>query len=346
MIALALTGLLAVVSWWGRGEGALPRAARSSARDPVAENRRCEGCHQEIAAEWRASQHRTAFSDPTFQAALAIEPKAFCRNCHAPEDPDARTADGPHTLGVGCVSCHLAGEVVISTAEPGVSFASHRVSRSLAFGSAAACAGCHEFPFDDGERRVGALDMQRTVSEHASGPDHERSCASCHMPRTSAGHRSHAFASTRDADSLRGSVIARAERTSATRVRLELTSAGVGHAYPTGDLFRRIAVKAEVEGDEHRVLASATRYLARHFATGRDRFGAPIREELFDDRLLPGETSVIELELGSRARDLPVRWFVSLERVLSVADHEAISAVVPERVRLAEGELAPLVTSP
>src|SRR5688500_570709 len=113
-IALTLSALVAAASWWRAGAGALPHAARSSARDPVAENARCESCHREIAAEWRGSQHQTAFTDPTFQAALAIEPKAFCRNCHAPEDPNASRPDGPHTLGIGCVTCHLQAEVVLA----------------------------------------------------------------------------------------------------------------------------------------------------------------------------------------------------------------------------------------
>ncbi len=345
-ITLALAGLTAAAAWWRSGDGELPRPTRSSAPDALAENRRCEGCHLAIAAEWRESQHKTAFTDATFQAALAIEPKAFCRECHAPEDPDAVSANGPHTLGVGCVTCHLAGDVVIAADTRGVTFASHRVDRRAAFGTAAACAGCHQFPFDDVERRLTPLLMQRTVDEHELSRGAEKSCAECHMPRAADGHRSHAFASTRTQENLEEALVARATRTSATSVRIELESDGVGHRFPTGDLFRRLAVRAEVAGSDNRVVAGETRYLARHFATGRDRFDQTIREELHDDRILPGETSVVEIELGTRARDLPVRWFVDLERVLHVADHEEASASLSGSVRLAEGELAAFVTSP
>ncbi|MBL8741195.1 MAG: hypothetical protein JNK04_08880, partial [Myxococcales bacterium] len=216
-----------------------------------------------------------------------------------------------------------------------------RVSRSAAFNGAAACAGCHQFSFGDDERRATPLAMQRTVDEHADSPDREKSCAECHMPRTTRGHRSHAFASTRSQENLRGSIVARARLLSPTSVRIELASSGVGHAFPTGDLFRRLAVRAEVASDDGRVLAGKTRYLARHFATGRDRFDQPIREELFDDRLVPGEVSVVDLELGARALERPVRWSVSLERVLHVADHEEASAVVDSAVELADGEIGP-----
>ncbi len=340
LVCLAAATLGASMFWWG-GRGALPRAQRSSAEDPVLANQRCEGCHQEIASEWRGSQHHTSFTDPTFQAALALEPKAFCRGCHAPEDPDASREGGPHTLGIGCVTCHLAGEVVIASDQGGFSLASHRVDRSAAFGTARACAGCHQFPFDDAERRVAPLDMQRTLSEHQSSPDADKSCADCHMPRTLSGHRSHAFGSTRSDEAHRRAVVAQATRTSATSLRIALSTEGVGHAYPTGDLFRRLSIEAQVEGADHQVLSAARRYLARHFATGQDRFGEPIREELTDDRLVPGQTTVVDLALSSAAAGKPIRWSVHLERVLSVADHQAAAAVVPERVHLAGGELAP-----
>ncbi|HSN99687.1 MAG TPA: hypothetical protein VLS89_15435, partial [Candidatus Nanopelagicales bacterium] len=86
MAGALLAGLAGFGAWYASPTGALPRAARSAASDPVRENRACERCHADIAGEWRGSQHRSAFTDPMFQAALAVEPKAFCRNCHAPED--------------------------------------------------------------------------------------------------------------------------------------------------------------------------------------------------------------------------------------------------------------------
>lgn len=296
-----------------------------------------------MAEEWRASQHRTAFTDPTFQKALAVEPKAFCRGCHAPEDPDASRADGPQTLGIACVTCHLAGDAILAASKPGLSRAPHRVDRSPAFGSTAACAGCHEFSFGDDERREAPLLMQETAAEHAASEHADRSCAACHMPRSSGGHRSHAFASTRDPASHQRAIVARVERTGETAVRVHLEARGVGHAYPTGDLFRRVAVEAEVVGSDYQRLASAEKFLGRHFTTGSDRRGASIRVEARDDRVgaNPGEPTVIDLQLGDRARGLPIAWRVSLDRVLHVSDHREATAVVGDRVVLASGEVAP-----
>ncbi|WP_438038265.1 multiheme c-type cytochrome [Sorangium sp. So ce128] len=78
------------------------------------ENQRCEACHEDIAAEWRASLHRQAFTDRVFQRSYALEPLPFCRGCHAPEaDPAHHPGADAQAVGVGCVTCHLvAGEVV------------------------------------------------------------------------------------------------------------------------------------------------------------------------------------------------------------------------------------------
>src|SRR5580693_2517646 len=70
----------------------MPGPARGALRveGRAEENARCEGCHEDIAREWRASMHAQADTDPIYRRALAIEPLPFCRGCHAPEaDPSA-----------------------------------------------------------------------------------------------------------------------------------------------------------------------------------------------------------------------------------------------------------------
>ncbi|MFY0531589.1 multiheme c-type cytochrome [Nannocystis pusilla] len=59
------------------------------------DNDACEACHEVEAAQWRGSQHQTAYTEREFQRALAHEPMPFCRGCHAPEaDPRLRPAAG------------------------------------------------------------------------------------------------------------------------------------------------------------------------------------------------------------------------------------------------------------
>jgi hypothetical protein len=340
VLAAALGG---AASWFYGAEGALPRPARSRTEDPVRRNRTCEDCHADIAEEWRGSQHRSAFTDPTFQAALAVEPNGFCRGCHAPEAPGIDGSAEAQALGVGCVTCHLAGDAVLGGPHDGLALPPHRVARSPAFATAAACASCHEFAFDDDAHREAPLTMQSTVTEHAASEHADQSCAECHMPRTASGHRSHAFASTRDPEAHRRAVVVRAERLGPSTLRVRLTTDGVGHAYPTGDLFRRVAVHAEVEGPEHRVVGSADAFLARHWTTGRDLDDAPVRVEARDDRIgsVPGEPTIVDLELGPGAAGQPIHWVVTLDRVLHVADHREAAAVVSDRVELAAGAVPP-----
>src|SRR3712207_728161 len=106
-LAVALLPVIA------RSGGAPPMPAPAPIHrdgDPARSNAACESCHPDVAAEWRASSHRTAYTDPVFQRALAREPSPFCRGCHAPEappedEPPARLGE----IGVGCVTCHVVG---------------------------------------------------------------------------------------------------------------------------------------------------------------------------------------------------------------------------------------------
>jgi hypothetical protein len=46
-------------------------------------NAACVSCHPAVAREWQASRHRQAYTNAAFRQALAVEPSAFCRGCHA-----------------------------------------------------------------------------------------------------------------------------------------------------------------------------------------------------------------------------------------------------------------------
>ncbi len=89
--------------------GDRPVRVGSAPRDVGADDAAtCARCHGEIAAEWRASQHASAWSDEVFQAAYAVEPMQFCRNCHAPRARVGRVPDDfSQSEGVSCAVCHV-----------------------------------------------------------------------------------------------------------------------------------------------------------------------------------------------------------------------------------------------
>ncbi|MDI1445506.1 multiheme c-type cytochrome [Polyangium sp. 6x1] len=322
------------------GPAPVPRTAHA-----VEENARCEGCHADIAAEWRSSLHKKAHDDPAYRRALAIEPLPFCRGCHAPEaDPMQDPPPELGALGVACTSCHGDASHVLAAPRKIERSAPHPVVRAADFASASACAHCHEFSFPDPERRFTPLFMQSTVSEHRASPFAGASCAECHMPLVGEGaskHRSHVFSASRDPALLRASVRITATRRGAGTVAIHLEPLAVGHAFPTGDLFRRLAVHAEAVGPDQNVLAEDVRYLSRRFGRGKGRDGHSIKVLTGDDRVMPGAPSVITLSLGEKAEGAPILWQVAYERVEHPIEESSDQAVVEGEVVLAKGTLAP-----
>jgi hypothetical protein len=84
---VAWAGVLVLAACAGRPgpvarEEATPVVAGLRALDLQAElddRLACGGCHPEITAEWSASQHRSAWSDPVFLAGYAVDRQPECR---------------------------------------------------------------------------------------------------------------------------------------------------------------------------------------------------------------------------------------------------------------------------
>lgn len=324
-----------------RAEGVeMPRPARARRAAAVEENAACEGCHREIAEEWRASLHHRADVEPAYRRAFAIEPMPFCRGCHAPEaEPSQPESEAEAALGVGCVTCHVtsAAQILAAPASGPARPAPHAVVRDARFASAAACAACHEFAFPTARGRAPAELMQSTVTEHRASPASARACASCHMPRGASGRKSHAFLASRDPETLRRALDVRAARTSATTVRLTLTPRDPGHALPTGDLFRRLEISAEAAGPDEMSLGAAVRYLARHWELRPRKAG---RALVRDDRV--GERAVeIDLDVGPPAVGREIVWRVAYQRVAHPNGIDARDAEIDGEVTLAGGRLRP-----
>ncbi len=302
----------------------------------AARNRECEDCHRDIAAEWRGSLHHRSWDDPVFLTAYAIEPVAFCRGCHVPEaDPRDETPPEPaRRLGIGCVTCHVREEGIVgvrakpaSTEAPGGPGTPdthapvkerHAVVGDAALGTEAACARCHEFDFPEPQEAL----MQGTIAEHASSRNVGAPCRDCHMPLVAGEgllpHRSHDFRVIGNAPLLRSALTARAARSAEDPDTVVITLAvdRIGHAFPTGDMFRRLEVRGRTaDGDSGAPLAAPPVVLARTFLRVPGPKGA-LRRQTGDDRL-PSSGAPVEVELvfpapvAARA----VRWEVVYQRM-------------------------------
>lgn len=319
------------------GPGPIARAA-----DAAQTSASCTHCHEDAARTHAASLHARAFTDSAFQAAYRAEPLPFCRDCHAPE----REA----SLGVSCVTCHAPrgvqdGAVLAAPHTPPPrprtgKTAPHPVIRDARFGTAWACAGCHDFAFPAEAARTDGAKMQRTVTEHARSPFATTPCAGCHMPEAPATRaRSHGFAASRDLATLRGAVHVTATSTGDGGLDVTISTTDVGHAFPTGDLFRRLRVSATALGAGGEALAEADTSLGRHLRfTPNPSGGPPLQTELWDDRVIPGAPRVVHLSLPRATTTREIRWRVEYQRARSAnGEHVVLEGVEV----LAEGTLTP-----
>lgn len=346
VVALALASMVAGLAARAESTAAPASASEAEPRMPgpsagarararLDTNEDCVGCHEEVAREWAGSSHARAYEDPLFQVAFERERRSgFCQGCHAPEaDPEAPASARAGAVGVGCVSCHLGpdGETVL--AGPGSATAPHALHRTARFAGPEACAGCHEFAFPDA-RADPELLMQRTLSEHQASAFADRSCQSCHMPQMGgegkSGHAGHRFVV--DASLLASAASIRA-RWEPGAVLVELRPGALGHAFPTGDLFRRLVVEVEArEGgwSEHRVLG-------RRFDLRRED-GVLIKVERADTRVgVSAGPTLVRIEVPAKLDEASLRWSVSYERVLDSPIGASDQAEVWDRRELASG---------
>lgn len=263
-------------------------------RTPASADASCIGCHADVAKEWSGSLHRAAFTDSAFQKGFAIEPEAFCRNCHEPT-----------SQGVACTSCHGLPEGD-----------THPTSNARA-----SCAPCHEFAFENApsppER---ASMMQLTMTEHGSDA---RDCTSCHMK-----HGSHAFAVSRNASFLQSALATDVSRTRDGSIEVTLTPREVGHAFPTGDMFRRVLLRLEVLASDGHAIYTRERAFERTFtiANGSKR--------TVTDTRLTGATKT-SFAVGALTKTHPSRVRVIYQR-------RTTAVVVEDEITLADVSVPPM----
>lgn len=313
--------------------------------DAAALDARCEACHAAIAAEWRASAHRRAPIEPVFRSQFEREPNPICTGCHAPE---ATLVDAPTeaeaSIGVACVTCHVVGDRILAapatpaTPAAGAAVAGaapHDVTRTDALATRA-CGACHEFRFPEA---VDAPAMQSTSSEHAASRHADHACADCHMPRVS-GHRSHLFPGGRDEALVRSAIVIERVQVIDGEARWTLRPGLVGHAFPTGDVFRRLVLSIELLDRGGAVLERGERVLGRRFAFTRSSpYQPPRRVEIADERVgVAGASTEIRFRPRRWGDGDAIRWSLRYERVADPASPEG-PAVIEGAVALGDGRL-------
>jgi len=310
------------------------------------ENVSCVGCHPQIGREWALSLHQHAWTDDVFQKAYSVEPVAFCRSCHAPEsDPAVDPSARAQAIGVGCVTCHGAGGHVVGP-RPAPATALHPVLADARLRTPAACASCHQFDFPLDAHQIVPEPMQDTVAEHAVSTAAATPCQGCHMPSVPneddpGRHKSHAFTVLADPARIKSAVKVSARRLDAGHAEISLVADRVGHAFPTGDMFRRVEVSVDSLDARGRVLQHDTAILARSFVdvTGIDNTLQRIWAE--DTRVpAPGKGArVVVLRVAPSA--VTTRYRVVYQRMSTpMAAAFGVSQIL-DQVEVAHGDLLP-----
>lgn len=330
----------------GFGEGAQPVETGVGRLDPLGSADACGACHQRQWKRWSASGHAKAWDNPVFLAGFLREPSYRCVHCHAPRAEQRAEvanalprggflamrkellAQGAVPLpskalthdGVDCQTCHVRGGQVWTATT--VEADGHvRREEATTLGSSEVCAGCHEFQFHAlrrGKLELTGQPMQSTYSEWRRWGG-QASCLDCH-----ADGNPHALRGTRDLGFLRGAL-----KSSLTSGGLVLESVGVGHHFPTGDLFRHLSVEV-LEAQGWRRVA----FIGRQYESRPDKETKETTMVLVSDTsLVPGQPRRVSLPRGSR------QYRVSYHYVSDEA--EAKGQVAPEhaRVLLVQGEV-------
>lgn len=289
-----------------------PATANYARGTREADNASCIKCHSGIAKEHDSSLHARSFSEASFQKGYQQEPLAFCRGCHAPETAPAATPDA-FAHGMACVTCHKPDTkgAVLSTRASGK--APHPVTAVADFGTRS-CAGCHEFFFEHAGSFGVRGKMQKTMLEHGADT---RSCASCHM----AAGNGHSFRASRDIAFLQNALAVRAERNADGDAAFTLTARNVGHAFPTGDLFRRLVLRIQTT---HGPVEYP--FWRTFHAEGTTRV------ESTDNRLMPAQRQIV-------AARGPIDWEVAYQRVTGVQQSPPWRIDVEAELVLARGSL-------
>ncbi len=208
---------------------------------------RCGDCHAEIASEWKQSLHRNAWDNEYFAKAYTLERLAFCRECHAPL---ANPADEPsleaQRIGVGCTSCHVISAGIVGTHSMVAQENGHEVIGDARLATPAACGRCHDFAFP--ASHLPEIDrMQKTMHEHAQSAHAAKPCQDCHMPvvpsQKGPPHRKHDFRVFGNREFMSRAIVINQARIKDESLHLDLALGTIGHAFPTGDLYRRVEVR-------------------------------------------------------------------------------------------------------
>ncbi|MBC8327700.1 MAG: hypothetical protein ISR76_04315 [Planctomycetes bacterium] len=207
----------------------------------LASSRQCLECHADVAAEWQASHHSIAYTNPEVVKLSQDFRNEECLACHAPR-PVLLFAPGERVLaraseralGVDCLACHAHPDGGVATSNPRPSAkAPCRPRTTPRIQDVDHCGSCHN-------QHATVEQWRASPAEIEGQPIKGDGCLHCHMPVAwRAGGRQgsdHSFRAGHDLGALQQAVRLTGEWRAGALVRL--VNFGAAHNFPTDERSR------------------------------------------------------------------------------------------------------------
>ena len=217
-------------------------------------SKECGNCHKEIYEEWKTTRHRVAFTNELYKESHEREPLTWCVNCHAPmvktNGDLEKIEDRVFTEeGISCIVCHKRGDKILTAHTPSKP-KEHEYIEVKEMKRSEFCENCHQFNFPVGTGNVPHKNfkysnqpMQNTFTEWQMSYFYgKETCQDCHM-QPKEGYKTHFFPGGHNRDYLSKSFSVSLSKVSNSSIKLTVIGKRLGHAFPTGDLFRTLIVK-------------------------------------------------------------------------------------------------------
>lgn len=263
----------------------------------------CGQCHQQQYNDWKESLHHKGMGPTVLGQLLDMELDApvlaiTCQRCHAPLEEQIPYLQkgiknplfikGFREKGLTCAGCHVRNHVChgpparIPGSEksgPHNGFVVRAEYQSPAF-----CASCHDF---EGDGTMHGKLIQETAQEwrRTDFAAQGKTCQSCHMP-----DRRHLWKGVHDAEMVRSAVSIQTEYSpnssdsGVLTALLSLTNVGAGHRLPTYAEPQIMLFLEQVDSEGKMIPGTRSEgIIARKITEEMDK-------EIFDTRLMPGET--------------------------------------------------------
>jgi hypothetical protein len=282
----------------------------------------CGKCHTSQYHDWKESLHHKGMGPTVLGQLLDMELDApflsmTCQRCHAPlaeqipylkkgvRNPDF--IEGFREKGLTCAACHVRAHMRngppprrpgAETGGPHGGFTIHEEYESPAF-----CASCHDF---EGAGGMHGKLIQETAQEwrRTEFAAQGITCQKCHMP-----DRKHLWKGIHDPEMTRNAVSIQLEfappegKSDSLSANLSLTNVGAGHRFPTY-IEPQIVLYLEQADAKGQPIADTKveKYIGR-------KVTEDMETELFDTRLMPGETFHVDYRkpLDPKAKTLLAR---------------------------------------